>query len=73
MDDDTKFKKYINMKYRWLICIISYEIEGTEIPKGRMEYTNCRFPVNGKWRNATQEEIDTKQCFKGNYFNLKNV
>lgn len=60
-------------KKRWLICIKSYENDGLEIPKGRMIYTDCRFPVSGLWRNATDEEVETKDLFKGNYFNLKNV
>lgn len=56
--------------YRWLICIQSYEYAGAEIPNGRMEYTNCRFPVSGLWKNATEKQIENKQFFKGNYFNI---
>lgn len=60
----------------WIICIKSYYLEcGTEIPKGRM------FPSNARWsqacspnyRRATEEEIETKQWHKGNWFNLKNI
>lgn len=61
------------MKGRWIICVMSYEIDGKEIPKGRMEYSYARFPVNRLWRLATAEEIETKKCHKGNYYNLKNV
>jgi hypothetical protein len=58
----------------WEICIKSYEIEGVEIPKGRMSYhTSTRPTVNQKWRRATQEEIDTRQYYNGNAFNLMNV
>jgi len=59
---------------RWVICTQSYEIEGIEIPKGRMDYhTSTRPIVNKKWRSATQHEIDSKQNYKGNWFNLKYV
>ena len=58
----------------WEICTKSYEIDGTEIPKGRMSYhTSTRPTVNQDWRRATQEEIDTRQYYKGNAFNLRNV
>ena len=57
----------------WEICTKSYEIDGTEIPKGRMSYhTSTRPTVNQDWRRATQEEIDTRQYYKGNDFNLRN-
>lgn len=62
------------MKGYWIICINSYEIDEVYIPKGRMDYYTSTIPViNPDWRRATQEEIDTKQFFKGNYFNLMNV
>lgn len=58
----------------WVICTQSYEIDGLEVPKGRMDYyTSTRPIMNPAWRLATQEEIDTKQRFKANWFNLKNV
>lgn len=58
----------------WVICTQSYEIDGTEISKGRMNYhTSIRPIMSTKWRKATQNEIETRQYFKGNCFNLKNV
>ena len=58
----------------WEICTKSYEIDGVEIPKGRMSYhTSTRPTVNQDWRRATQEEIDTMKYHKGNAFNLRNV
>ena len=58
----------------WVICTQSYEIDGTEISKGRMDYyTSTRPIMSTKWRRATQDEIETRQYFKGNCFNLKNV
>jgi len=58
----------------WIICTKTYEIEGIKIPKGRMSFhTSTRRVVNSDWRNATQEEIDDKQYFKGNTFSLINV
>lgn len=61
-------------KGQWLICIQGYFLEnGNEIPKGRMEYSYGRFPVSGLWRRATEEEIESKNWHKGNYFNLSNI
>lgn len=57
-------------KGMWIICVSSYEIDGIEIPKGRMNYTYGRLPVNGLWRRATDEEIETKKWHRGNYYNL---
>ena len=58
----------------WEICTKSYEIDGVEIPKGRMRYhTSTRQTINTYWRRATQEEIDTMRYYKGNVFNLRNV
>lgn len=55
----------------WIICVQSYDYEGTEIPKGRMKYhTSTRPVISKRWRRATEQEVETKQCFKGNYFNL---
>lgn len=55
----------------WIICIESYNYEGTEIPKGRMDYhTSTRPVISKKWRRATQEEIDTRKYHKGNAYNL---
>jgi hypothetical protein len=62
------------MKGYWIICTKSYEIDGVEIPKGRMNYyTSTRPVVNDAWRRATPEEIETMKIHKGNYYNLKNV
>jgi hypothetical protein len=62
------------LKGYWEICTKSYEIDGVEIPKGRMSYhTSTRPTINQDWRRATQEEIDTMQYHKGNAFNLRNV
>lgn len=56
----------------WIICIESYEIDGQEFSKGRLEYSS-RIPLNNKWRQATPDEIENKQrSNKGNWFNLKN-
>lgn len=58
----------------WEICTESYEIDGVEIPKGRMKYhTSTRPTINQDWRRATQEEIETMQFYKGNAFNLRYV
>lgn len=60
----------------WLICIKSYYLEcGSEIPKGRMEYSYAQFrqACSPNWIRATDDEIETKQWHKGNWFNLKNV
>lgn len=57
----------------WIICIKSYCIDGKEISKGRMKYSYARFPVSGLWLRATEDEIETKQWFKGKWFNLKNI
>jgi len=58
----------------WVICVTSYEIEGIEIPKGRMDYyTSTRPIVSRKWRTATPDEVETKQRYNGHWFNLKNV
>lgn len=58
----------------WVICVNSYEYDDTYIPKGRMQKHYSQRPIqNRDWRRATQDEIDTKDWFKGNFFNLKNV
>ena len=58
----------------WIICTRSYEVDGEEIPKGRMKYHISIRPVmNDAWRRATVDEIETKQYHKANFFNLKNV
>ena len=64
------------MNGTWIICVSSYTLEnGTEIPKGRMEYSHAQFRQScaPNWRRATEDEIQTKEWFKGNHFNLKNV
>lgn len=61
-------------KAYWEICVKSYEIDGVEIPKGRMSYhTSIRPTVSRNWRRATQEEIDTRKYCKGYAFNLRNI
>ena len=63
----------MNIGY-WIICVQSYDYEGEEIPKGRMEhYTSIRPVQSRKWRRATDDEVATKQNHKGNWYNLKNV
>lgn len=58
----------------WIICVQSYEYEGIEIPKGRMNYhTSTRQVISNKWRRADFKEVETKQNHKGNWFNLMNV
>ena len=58
----------------WIICVQSYEYEGIEIPKGRMNYhTSTRPVISNKWRRADFKEVETKQNHNGNWFNLMNV
>jgi hypothetical protein len=58
----------------WIICTRSYSYCGEEIPKGRMKYhDSTRRVISDYWREATQVEVETKQYYKGNYFNLKFV
>ena len=77
MSDITKYQlEYPKQRTKgyWVICTKSYEIDGIEIPKGRMDYyTSTRPIVNSNWRKATQDEVDSKQYHKGSAFNLKNV
>jgi len=62
------------MKGYWIICQYSYEVDGIEIPRGRMSFhTSTRPVMNPVWRRATEDEIETRKTFKGNTFNLKNV
>jgi len=56
----------------WYICRNTYEIDGVEIPRGRMIFS-LRPIFNNDWRVATPEEVETKQWYKGHYFNLKYV
>ena len=66
-------KQQSNSGY-WVICVQSYEYEGTEISKGRMKFHKSTRPiVSNKWRRATADEIEAKQSHKGMYFNLTNV
>ncbi len=54
----------------WVICVNSYDFEGKYTPKGRMNYHTSTFPIiNTDWRRATEEEIETKKWFKGNFYN----
>lgn len=58
----------------WIICVNSYEYDGKEISKGSMHLHYSMRPVMSKnWRRATGDEVVTKNWFKGNWFNLKNV
>jgi hypothetical protein len=58
----------------WVICVNSYEYDGEEISKGRMDYHYSTRPIiSNNWRRATSDEVETKQNFKGRWFNLKNV
>ena len=38
-------------------------------------YSNAQFRQScaPNWRRATEDEVQTKEWFKGNYFNLKNI
>jgi hypothetical protein len=61
-------------KRYWVICVNSYEIDGKEFSKGTMKFHESIRPIiNNNWRRATEDEIETKQWFKGVWFNLKNV
>lgn len=60
----------------WIINQSTYNVDGTEVPKGRMAKMNKKTdrPIQNKsWRKATDFEIETKQYYKGNYFNLSGV
>lgn len=64
----SAFKSY------WVICVNSYEYDNKEIPKGRMNMHYSQRPIISRnWRRATENEINTKKWFKGNYFNLGTV
>lgn len=64
-----------NCNYPWMINQNTYSVDGVEIPKGRMYkiQKGQRPIINTDWRKATEEEVKTKQWYKGNYFNLMNV
>ena len=60
----------------WIINQNTYTVDGIEVPKGRMVKMNKKTdrPIQNKdWRKATDFEIETKQYYKGNYFNLSCV
>lgn len=61
--------------YYWMINTRSYSVDGIEVPKGRMirKKKGERPIINEDWRPATEDEVNTKQWYKGYYFNLKNV
>ncbi len=58
--------------YYWMINQYTYTVDGIEVPKGRMQKIKkgSRPIVNPDWRKATDEEVATKQYYKGNFFNL---
>lgn len=59
---------YNNNGY-WVICIRTYNYTGEEIPKGRMDYHTSKRPiVSEHWRRATEEEVNSKQSYKGNTY-----
>lgn len=64
-----------NCNYPWMINQNTYSVDGIEIPKGRMHkmQKGQRPIINTDWRKATEEEVKTKQWYKGHYFNLMNV
>ena len=60
----------------WIINQNTYNVDGVEVPKGRMVKMNKKTdrPIQNKdWRKATVLEVETKQYYKGNYFNLSGV
>ena len=60
----------------WIINQNTYNVDGIEVPKGRMAKMNRKTdrPIQNKdWRKATDFEVETKQYYKGNYFNLSGV
>lgn len=60
----------------WIINQNTYNVDGIEVPKGRMAKMNRKTdrPIQNKdWRKATVLEVEAKQYYKGNYFNLSGV
>lgn len=60
----------------WIINQNTYNVDGIEVPKGRMAKMNRKTyrPIQNKdWRKATVLEVEAKQYYKGNYFNLSSV
>jgi hypothetical protein len=59
--------------YYWMINQNTYTIDGIEVKQGRMEKIKkgSRPIINPDWRKATNEEVETKQWYKGNFFNLR--
>ena len=64
-----------NCNYPWMINQNTYSIDGIEVKKGEMHkmQKGQRAIINNDWRKATEEEVRTKQWYKGHYFNLMNV
>lgn len=68
------------MKGYWIICVQSYEIDGIEIPKGRMEYHTSSRPVVSKnlpcSHGMLSEYVNNKSnisTFKGFIWKLKKT
>lgn len=58
------------MKGYWIICVSSYEIDGNEVSRGKMEYYNSHRPILSKnWRRATDKEIEARKWHKGVWYN----
>lgn len=50
----------------WVILLNSYDLDGVEFLKGRMDYYTSTSPiVNSDWRRATEDEISKRQYNKG--------
>jgi len=71
----TEVLASVSNSYYWIINQNTYSVDGREMSKGRMDkiYKGQRAIINKDWRKATEEEINTKQWYKGHYFNLSNV
>ena len=56
----------------WLINQRDYIVDGHEVKRGRMSRIEkgSRAVMNPDWRLATHEEIESKQWYKGHFFNL---
>lgn len=61
-------------KAYYVICVTSYEIEGTIFNKGDIEWKpkECRPIVNDDWRRAKKEEVDT-WLNKTNSFDMRKT
>lgn len=61
--------------YYWMINTNTYSVDGIEVKKSKMckMKKTDRAIINDDWRKATEEEVKTKQWYKGTCFNLMNV